>query len=400
MGTFEINVSSEDQSDLRERISRTRLPDQQEGVGWDQGTPSAYLEELIEYWRSSYSWPKQQEWLNTHFKHFRQHLNRQQLHYVHHASPDADAIPLLLVHGWPSSFLDFHKLIPRLEHGSRRRRYHIVAPSLPGYGFSAKPAQPGFGVIQIASTLNDLMVALGYRHYVVYGGDWGTLIAFVLGTRHPQNCRVIYTLARAVPRLHRPWHVAQLLNHRLPWLNKMPITMTHSELKGLDDYRHLEKHEFGYRHIQGTKPQTLGCALNYSPAGLAAWIVEKYKTWSDCHGNIESRFTKDELLTQICIYWFTGTITSSMRLYYESGQQWASLMQGYCKVPTAIAKFPADHFSSLPRAWIEQAWNVKHFKEFDSGGHFPALEEPDLLAEDIDRFFDQIESLDPKWQRF
>ncbi|DBA80470.1 hypothetical protein WJX79_005612 [Trebouxia sp. C0005] len=388
---FRIGITQDDQRDLQNRLQRARLPDEQEGVAWEQGTSKAYLQDLLAYWCGGYDWPKQEAWLNSHFRQFKLRVGEIDLHYVHHPCDNPDAIPLLMIHGWPGSFMDYHKLIPKLQQkGSLRRSYHIVVPSLPGYGFSSAPSRPGFGAAEIASTLNRLMLALGYNHYVAQGGDWGTLISFLLGTRHSDHCKAIHTLARAFPKLRHPWHVAQLLNHRLPILNKMPITLTQSELKGLNKLDQLQRHEYGYRHIQGTKPQTLGYGLSDSPIGLAAWIVEKFKTWSDCQGDVERRFSKDELLTNICIYWFTSSITSSMRLYYESGVEWPNFMQQYCKVPTAIAKFPADIFSLMPRAWIEQTWNVQQYTEMQAGGHFPALEEPDLLVEDMDKFFGQV----------
>ncbi|KAL0045730.1 hypothetical protein WJX82_002875 [Trebouxia sp. C0006] len=385
---FHISITEDDQRDLQNRLQRTRLPDQQEGVAWEQGTSKPYLQDLLAYWRGGYNWPKQQAWLNSHFRQFKVWVGEIDLHYGHHPSDDPNAIPLLMVHGWPGSFTDYHKLIPKLQQkGNVSRSYHIVVPSLPGYGFSSAPIRPGFGAAQFASTINSLMLALGYDRYVAQGGDWGTLICFLLGTQHSDHCKAIHTLARAFPKRGHPLHEAQLLNHRLPILNKMPITMTESELKGLDQLDQLQRCEYGYRHIQGTKPQTLGYGLSDSPTGLAAWIVEKFKTWSDCRGQVERRFTKDELLTNICIYWFTNSITSSMRLYYESGVEWPNFMQQYCEVPTAIVKFPADTFSSMPRAWIEHTWNVQQYTEMPAGGHFPALEEPDLLVEDMDRFF-------------
>ncbi|DBA80472.1 TPA: hypothetical protein ACH3X2_007400 [Trebouxia sp. C0005] len=265
---FRIGITQDDQRDLQNRLQRARLPDEQEGVAWEQGTSKAYLQDLLAYWCGGYDWPKQEAWLNSHFRQFKLRVGEIDLHYVHHPCDNPDAIPLLMIHGWPGSFMDYHKLIPKLQQkGSLRRSYHIVVPSLPGYGFSSAPSRPGFGAAEIASTLNRLMLALGYNHYVAQGGDWGTLISFLLGTRHSDHCKAIHTLARAFPKLRHPWHVAQLLNHRLPILNKMPITLTQSELKGLNKLDQLQRHEYGYRHIQGTKPQTLGYGLSDSPIG-------------------------------------------------------------------------------------------------------------------------------------
>lgn len=389
---FQIEVKEGDQQDLQQRLRSTRLPDQQVGVAWEQGTNIRYLEELLQYWRSSFDWYKQQKLLNTQLDHYKLQIDEINLHFIHHPSSDPEAIPLLLVHGWPGSFYEYYKVITRLLQGGTRRSYHIVAPSLPGYGFSSAPPHPGFGAAAMAATFDKLMLALGYSKYVVQGGDWGGLISFLLGVQHSEHCRGIHTnFPFALPKLYRPWHVAQLLNFKLPILNKIPLALTEKELKGLGMVNHTWTHETGYQKIQQTKPQTLGFALHDSPAGLAAWIIEKFRTWSDCNGDLDSIYSKDELLTNICIYWFSGSITSSCRLYLESMLQWQMYFsKHYCKVPTAVAKFPADPFTQLPRAWIEQSWNVQQYTELDSGGHFPGLEQPDALIRDMDCFYSQL----------
>ncbi|KAK9810911.1 hypothetical protein WJX73_007650 [Symbiochloris irregularis] len=385
---FEINYTAEELSDLQERLKRTRLPDQQLGVEWEQGTDVTYLKDLLHYWRTKFDWKAQERWLNTHYHNYKLRLRDQTVHFAHHPSPNPKATPLLLVHGWPGSFLEFHKILPKLQSDDTKGDYHVVIPSLPGYGFSSPPPRPGFDAVQIAALFDELMGALGYRQYVAQGGDWGGMIVFLLGQKHAQHCKAVHTnFPHAVPRWWNPWHMLQALNYYVPFAKQIPLLLSRSEIQGLDTLHRNAKHETGYQHIQRTKPQTLGYGLNDSPAGLAAWIVEKFHTWSDCHGDIESKFTKDELLTNICIYWFSGTITSSMRLYRESIEQWNVHMQGFCQTPTAIAKFPKDPFVQWPRAWIEATWNAQQYTEFKSGGHFAALEEPDLLVQDMDKFF-------------
>ncbi|KAK9843307.1 hypothetical protein WJX74_010106 [Apatococcus lobatus] len=389
---FYIDVSKSSMDDLKHRLKQTRYPDQLAGAGWDYGTELSFLKGLLEYWQNDFNWPKQQEWLNSHFMHYKLEVNGIDLHFTHRPHAEPEAIPLLLIHGWPGAFMEFHKIIPKLA-ASRpgQPKYHIVAPSLPGYGFSSAPADPGFGLEQMAATLNKLMVQLGYSKYVAQGGDWGAFISFFLGAKHADHCQAIHTnLPYSSPKLWRPVHAAQAANALLPFLNKFPLALTRRDLDGLAKTAHFIERETGYQAIQKTKPQTLGYGLNDSPAGLCAWICEKFKTWSDCHGDIYSKFTKNELLTNVCIYWFNGCITSSMRLYYESlAQRDQMLKLYYCKVPTAAADFPMDLYHS-PRTWIEQQYNLKQYSEFDRGGHFAAMEEPDLLMDDMNKFFRTI----------
>ncbi|KAK9856796.1 hypothetical protein WJX84_005225 [Apatococcus fuscideae] len=389
---FFVDVDKKNVEDLKNRLKHTRFPDQLAGAGWDYGSELTFMKGLIEYWTHTYSWPKQQEWLNSHFSHFKIMVNGIDLHFTHKPHADSDAIPLLLIHGWPGSFIEFQKIIPKLAaNRPGQPNYHIVAPSLPGYGFSSSPVDPGFGLEQMADTLNELMVQLGYSKYVAQGGDWGAFISFFLGSKHAGHCQAIHTnLPYASPKMWKPWHAAQVANSWLPFLNKVPLALTQRELDGIASTAHFIERGTGYQAIQKTKPQTLGYGLNDSPIGLCAWICEKFHGWSDCHGDIYSRFSKDELLTNVCLYWFNGCITSSMRLYYESlAQRDQMLKLYYCKVPTAAADFPKDLYHA-PRAWIEQQYNLKQYSMFDSGGHFAAMEEPDLLVEDMNKLFKTI----------
>ncbi|KAK9818742.1 hypothetical protein WJX74_007113 [Apatococcus lobatus] len=387
---FVVDVSERDQNDLKLRLRLARYPDQINGAGWEYGTELEYLKELMTYWKDQFSWPQQQAWMNSHFNHFKLQLGGLDVHFVHHPSKKPGATPLLLVHGWPGSFLEFQKIIPMLEQGGN---YHLVALSLPGFGFSSAPQDAGFGVPQHAATCNQLMLALGYPKYVAQGGDWGGDIVFTLGCHHSANCKAIHTnFPIAVPKLRQLGHLSQYINSKLPILNQIPLTMTQRELEGMKRNEwFLDKHR-GYYSIQMTQPQTLGYGLQDSPTGLAAWLVEKFRSYSDCNGNVETRFSKHELLTMFSLYWFTGTIASSMRIYKESNMlefRQRNLAENHCGVPSAVAIFPKELFQA-PKAWLQQQYNLKSYSTFDSGGHFAALEEPSALVRDMCQFYSSL----------
>ncbi|BDA50390.1 Epoxide hydrolase 1 [Coccomyxa sp. Obi] len=387
-----IAVKDTQISDLKARLAQTRWPDQLEGVGWEYGSELGYVKELAEYWQNTFDWRKAEASLNS-FANFEMNVNGIELHFIHERSSDPDAIPILLSHGWPGSVFEFHKIIPKLTNpganGGKKQAFHVVAPSLPGYGFSSAPKQPGFGVNQIAKTFDELMVALGYTSYVAQGGDWGSAVTTVLGALHSDHCKAIHiNLCFAPPNWLNPWHLAQVLNAKLPVANWFPLFITKQEMAWLNSAQEFQNKETGYSKIQGTKPQTLGYALNDSPVGLMAWIVEKFRTWSDCGGDVESRFSKDELLTNISLYWFNANITSSARLYYETMGPFAknTFHRGRVKVPTGVANFPKELFCA-PKAWAASQYNLKQWTVLPSGGHFAAMEEPELLAEDVRKFF-------------
>jgi epoxide hydrolase len=369
---FRIAVPDPVLTDLRERLGRTRMPDAVAGVGWDQGTEPQALRALLEHWRSGYDWRAHEALLNG-FPQFMAQAGGQDLHFIHARSPHAEARPLLIVHGWPGSVYEFYKLIPLLTgpeaHGGRAAdAFHVVAPSLPGYGFSPAPQRPGADPRHVAGLLHALMSdALGYGRYWAQGGDWGSVIASWLAFDQP----------RAVAGLHL--NMAGLR----PTLGPEAAPLSEAERVFLAAARLKRSDEFGYQAIQGSRPQTLGYGLNDSPAGLAAWLLEKFRAWSDCGGEVERAFSKDELLTNIMLYWVTGTITSSMRLYYEYRRGEAGPPAGQrVEVPTAFAEFPAEILPA-PRAWVERVYNVVRWTEMPRGGHFAALEQPALLAADV-----------------
>jgi len=374
---FNVGVPEATLKDLRERLSQTRWPDEIPGSGWDYGSDLAYMKEMVEYWRAGFDWRAQEKAINA-FAHFRADVDGLGIHFIHERGKGNNPLPLIVTHGWPSSFFEMTKLIPRLTDpasygGDPADSFDVVVPSMPGYGFSDRPTQRGMSPLRIADLWARLMTeGLSYQRFGAQGGDWGARVTARLGFAYPEQVIGIHvTSVSATPPYSGPG--ARELSEREQVL--------------LQERERWAQAEGGYSHIQGTKPQTLSYGLNDSPAGLAAWIVEKFRTWSDCDGEVEKRFTKDELLTNITIYWVTQTINSSTRLYYESQRDLWSFRKGErIQVPCAVALFPKE-LSHPPREWAERSYNVQRWTEMPRGGHFAALEEPDLLAEDIRAFF-------------
>jgi microsomal epoxide hydrolase len=379
---FTIHLSDDVLADLRERLRRTRWPDQIPGSGWTYGTDLAYLRELVAYWIDRFDWRRQEAGLNR-FHQFRAEVDGFGLHFVHERGRGPKPLPLLISHGWPGSFVEFTDIIgpltdPATHGGDPADAFDVVAPSLPGYGFSDIPKEPGMDVMRVAALFAGLMEGLGYPRYGAQGGDWGAAISTALGTAFPDRLLGI--------------HLNMLIAARPP--KSDPADLPPEERAMLDRFNAFQKEETGYMQIQGTKPQTLAYGLNDSPAGLAAWIVEKFRTWSDCGGDVERRFTKDRLLTNITLYWATATINSSTRLYYETLHNPALRAGGtgesggvfQVTVPTGAAIFPGELYSP-PRSWAARTYNITRWTEMPAGGHFAAMEEPALLVEDIRAFF-------------
>jgi epoxide hydrolase len=371
MDTFKIDIPQADIDDLRRRLAHTRFPDQV-GDDWQYGTPVAYLKTLIDFWREGYDWRAHEAELNL-LDQFSTRIGPQHLHFVHQRSSHPQARPLLLCHGWPGSFAEFRHVIepltqPERHGGDPDDAFHVVCPSIPGYGFSAAPRMPGFNPKACASTFAELMQSLGYRRYFAQGGDWGSAIASWLAAQAPQCVAGIHlNLVFAGP----------------PSDGDAMAGVSAAEAQRLESRRAFMREETGYQQIQSTKPQTLGYALNDSPAGLAAWIVEKFHGWTAHDGDLETAVARDDLLTNISIYWFTGTITSSMRLYYEN-RHFSSGMPAPARVevPTAVANFPVELYQP-PRAWVQRQYNLVRWTEMASGGHFAALEQPRALVSDL-----------------
>jgi epoxide hydrolase len=364
-------------TDLRERLARTRFPDELDDVGWDYGTPLAYVRELVAYWLNEYDWREEEARLNR-LRQFRARLEcGLDIHYLHIKGVGPKPYPLIMTHGWPGSVVEFEKIIPLLTDpgvhgGDPADAFDLVCPSMPGYGFSGHARTRGMDAERIAALWAELMRGLGYTRYGAQGGDWGSMVSTYLGANH----------AADVAGIHLNFVVAFPLNEANPMEgveeDEAPALMHMAQFMNL---------ETGYQRIQGTKPQTLGYGLTDSPAGLAAWIVEKFRTWSDCNGNVESRFTKDELLTNIMLYWATASATSSFRLYYEMMQGGKFPPTGFrVDVPTGCAIFPHEIIRP-PRKWVDKLYNVQQWTKMPAGGHFAAMEEPQALADDIRKFF-------------
>jgi pimeloyl-ACP methyl ester carboxylesterase len=374
---FKVQVPEATLKDLKERLAHTRWPDEIPGSAWDYGTNLAYHKELMEYWRTGFDWRAQEAAINN-FSHFRASVGGLGIHFIHERGKGPNPLPLVITHGWPGSFFEMSKITPLLADpgshgGDPEDAFHVVVPSMPGYGFSDHPVSRGLHVLKIADLWAQLMTEdLGYRRFGAQGGDWGASVTGYLGFAHPDNLVGIHLTSMTRPT---------------PYLGPGSKALSEAEKAVLKQRESWTQAEGGYSHIQGTKPQTLSYGLNDSPAGLAAWLVEKYRTWSDCGGDVERRFTKDELLTTATIYWATQTINSSTRLYYETqNHPWEMKRGERISVPSAMAVFPKE-ISRPPREWAERSYNVQRWTVMPRGGHFAALEEPELLAEDIRAFF-------------
>jgi pimeloyl-ACP methyl ester carboxylesterase len=373
---FRIAVPDAVLADLRERLARTRLPDEIAGSGWTYGTSLAYLRELVAHWRERYDWRAEEKRLNA-FPQFRARVGDLGIHFIHARGLGPAPLPLVITHGWPGSVAEFTKVIgpltdPARHGGDPADAFHVVAPSMPGYGFSDRPTTPGMEPERIAGLWVELMRGLGYARFGAQGGDWGSMVTTYLGARHRPH----------VLGIHLNMVIA------FPPDPANPVEgLTQEEVVELMEAQQFMKEETGYQRIQGTKPQTLAYALNDSPAGLAAWIVEKFRTWSDCGGEVERRFTKDELLTNVMLYWVTETANSSCRLYYETMHADKFPPRDVrVEVPTGCAIFPREILRP-PRAWVERAYNVQRWTRMPAGGHFAAMEEPQRLVEDVRAFF-------------
>ena len=374
---FEIHVSDEVLDDLNRRISTTRWPDELPGTGWDYGSNLSYIKELAEYWRSDFDWRAQERLINS-FRHFKADVDGLGIHFIHERGKGPDPMPLVITHGWPGSFFEMYKIIPLLTDpashgGDPEDSFDVVAPSLPGFGFSDHAQEQGMEVGSTAALWEELMTeGLGYSRFAAHGGDIGAGVTSRLGHGHADSVIGIHLTSVTRPT---------------PYLGPEARELSEAEKTLIREREEWQQTEGGYAHIQGTKPQTLAYGLNDSPAGLAAWIVEKYRTWSDCDGDVERRFTKDELLTTVTIYWVTESISSSTRMYKENQRyNWTMDRDERIEVPTGVAAFPAE-ISRPPREWAERSYNLRRWTHMPGGGHFAALEEPQLLAEEIRAFF-------------
>jgi microsomal epoxide hydrolase len=361
---FRLAIPDAALADLKDRLARTRWPDEPPGEPWATGSSLAYMKDFVAYWRDRFDWRAAEARLNA-FPQFRLPVNGIDLHFIHAPGKRPGAKPLLLSHGWPGSVFEFLRLIPLLQED-----FTVVAPSLPGYGLSFAPGQRRFGSEDMAEAFAALMGVLGYECFGCQGGDWGASISSVLGHRYPKRVTGIHLNLLVVRR-------------------EFDFKADTEELKRYEaQLAHFLREETGYQAIQGTKPQTLAYGLNDSPAGLAAWIVEKFRSWSDCDGVPENAIPRDDMLADISLYWFTGTIGASFWPYYARLHAgWPIPKGGMVGVPMGYAEFPKEILSP-PRVLAERTYtDIRRWTRFPKGGHFAALEQPEALAAEVKAFF-------------
>ncbi len=360
-------------TDLRERLARTRWPEAIPDAGWAYGADLDYLRELCDYWRTSYDWRRHEAAINA-VPQFTAQVDGVDLRFMHVRGSGRAPFPLLLLHGWPGSIYEFFELLgplsdPAAHAGDAADAFDLVIPELPGFGFGGRPREPGWGVTRIAAALDTLMhERLGYPAYGVQGGDWGGIIASKLASAH----------AERVTAIHLNMLVAG-----------PPEEPDERDAAALEHVRVRERDETGYSRVQRSKPDALTVAQSDSPAGLAAWIVEKFRAWSDCDGDVERAFSRDTLLTNLMFYWAPNAAPSAARIYYESVRDRAGRQYPRIEVPTGVASFPKEPWR-VPRHWAEPRYTITHWTDMPRGGHFAALEQPELLLADVRAFFRSV----------
>jgi pimeloyl-ACP methyl ester carboxylesterase len=374
---FVIDVADSVLDDLRERIHRTRWPDQLPGIGWEQGVELGYLRGLLTYWADKFDWRAQERRLNG-YAHFRTRIEGVSIHFVHERARRGSGIPLILSHGWPSSFVEYLPLVPLLTdpeaYGLDGPGFDVVIPSLPGYGFSSRPARTGVNYRFVADLWHRLMRTLGYDRYGAHGGDFGSGVATLMALDQPDVMLGIHLTNMDIA----------------PYTGPGARRLTSAEEAYVAQTAAWDSAERGYSSIQSTKPQTLAYGLNDSPAGLAAWILEKWRSWTDSGGDLDRRFGRDFLLTMLTVYWATESIGTSIRDYWDN--RWHPVRIGpndYVSIPTAIAVFGNQLVpeGEPPRLWAERLYDVRRWTPMPSGGHFAPIEEPERVARDLLAFF-------------
>ena len=365
---FEIQVPESALLDLKERLARTRWPEAETVADWSQGIPLAYVQELCAYWRESYDWRVVEARINA-LPQFVTTIDGVDVHFLHVRSPDDNAKPLVLTHGWPGSIVEFLKVIgplsdPAAHGGDAADAFHLVIPSIPGYGFSGKPTKTGWGVQRIAHAWAELMARLGYGSYFAQGGDWGAGITTAIGMQDTEHCAGIHT--------------------NMPTVGPDRDTMddlTEQEQDAIKAQQFYQDWDSGYSKQQSTRPQTLGYGLTDSPAGQAAWIVEKFYQWTDCQGHPENVLSRDELLDNVMMYWINACGASSARLYWESFGRGGG--GGDITVPSGVSMFPKEIFRASKR-WVERRFkDLRYYNTLDRGGHFAAFEQPELFVGEL-----------------
>jgi microsomal epoxide hydrolase len=357
--------------DLRERLDRARLPNQIEGIDWDQGTELGWLREVIAHWRHDFDWRAVEAEING-WEPTATEIDGQRVHFLHARSPHPGALPLLLSHGWPGSVVEFLDALRPLTHpDDPADAFTVVAPSLPGYGFSGPTSRAGWSPRRMAQAFVEVMAGLGYDRYGVQGGDWGSIVSQNVADLAPDHVAGLHLNYVNVPRPS----------------GERTAELTPDEQASIEQMRAWNAAEAGYSGIQRTKPQTVGYGLEDSPVGLAAWLLEKFRAWTDDHPLPDRGFSLDRLLANVTVYWVTATATSAARLYWEMAQAGRDTVpHAFVGVPTGIANFPGE-ITRMPRHWVESRYNVTHWSELTAGGHFAALQVPDLFVADLRTFF-------------
>jgi epoxide hydrolase len=364
---FTVSIPDSEIDDLKQRLARTRWPDPETVGDWSQGVRVENARSLVDYWERGYAWRRLESGLNR-FPQFLTEIDGLDIHFIHARSKNPNAMPLLLTHGWPSSIVDFLKLIGPLTDpvsygGDAADSFDVVVPSLPGFGFSQKPARTGWTVARIASAWTELMNRLGYSRWAAQGGDWGAVVTTELGARRPEGLVGIH------------------LNTPYAFPAQVPDTLTRDQRHAVETLALYAGELGGANHLQGTKPETVGFALADSPAGQAAWIYDKFQSKTDNHGLAEDALSVDDILDAISLYWFTNSAASSARIYWENKS--ATFAGPKLTLPVAVTVFPKD-IPLLPRSWIEDTYsNLIHYGEAARGGHFAALEQPEILVSEI-----------------
>ncbi len=376
---FTIAVPDADIEDLHRRLAQTRWPDQVAGTDWRYGADTNYMKGLCDYWANGFDWRAQEAAINR-FDQFVTEIDGHDIHFIHARSKHADATPILISHGWPGTIVEFLKIIeplidPEAHGGSPEDAFHVVCPSLPGYGFSSTTRRERIDTVVIAEMFAELMARLGYPKYIAQGGDWGAIITSNIGIVDADHLLGIH--------VNMPFG--------FPATEDPNEGLSEAELADLADMAQFDAMETGYQKIQGTKPQTLGVGLNDSPAGLCTWITEKFHCWTDCNGDIESVLSRDELLTNISVYWFTQSICSSTRLYYEVMQNARlKFLEQPVTVPTGAARFPKE-VMRFPRSWCDNVYsNIVQWNSYDKGGHFAAMERPEVFVQELREFAGRV----------
>ena len=373
---FVLDIPDKDIADLKARLALTRLPDAAPGEPWAFGSSVDYVRDLVAYWKDRFDWRAQEAALNA-FPQFKVPLSGIDVHYLHVPGVGPNPYPLLLMHGWPGSIYEFLDIIPRLTDpakfgGDPRDAFTVIAPSLPGYGLSFRPGQTRFAIPEMADCLHGLMTSvLGFKKFAVQGGDWGAGVAAIIGQKYPSSVCGIHINLMFAPR------------------DQNFVGNSADDVRYAKQLAHWSKEEIGYQQIQGTKPQTLAFALNDSPAGLAAWMVEKFRAWSDCDGIPENAISRDRILANISLYWFTGAIGSSFWPYYGRlhAPRWPVSPAEPVTVPTGYAAFPKEIIVPPRELAAKTYTDIRRWTVMQKGGHFAAMEQPAALAEEVFQFF-------------